>query len=833
MSANPVSMLPASYDHYIRHGWYLVPIPSGTKAPKTPNWNKKENCNYIPPGYSAGIAHAYSGTMALDVDHWDEAASYLGERGIDLQSLFDAKDAVTINSGMSGHGKLLYSMPFGLALPSKKLIATAPDGSKFNFIDFRCATNDGLTVQDVMPPSIHPITMQPYSWGGAGKWENLPTVPMELLVLWQSLIEVDTVRNIGMVGAISASWDEIKEALYKIPASINRDLWVTIGMALHYAGQQSNNNDDALAIWNDWSAQSEKYQGMRDIDNCWRSFKADEKGVKLGTLFKIAAENGWKRQLPDISTLFTAVEQSAHPDNIFSKLSMLRKPPVCHLNLFPEMLATRASEIAEIVGCDPVVPILAGLAAVCGAVDKRTRLQVHELWTVPPILWLMTIGESSDKKSPGSQPMHKILQKLQQEQSGKYKAELLMWKGQEAKYASQLKAFTAFHQSAETMLTNSLAPTVTPLAPEPKDLRLLIDDVTSQKVVHMASGRPRGFLLFLDEMSHWLKTVNDSKSGDNRTTWIDGFNSFINKSMDRVGAGTIEAEHFAVAIYGNVQPAIFKNHMVKSSEDGLLQRFLPVIIDGDKNKKWTEIPPCLTNIDQFEGKIREIFNLEPCVVKLSDDAKEEFGKFSEWYQDMRNAELTLRTSQCYMSSFGKIEGSLLRMAIVFHLLENTSSQVLTLKTMKQTIAAMKGFFIPSLRYAFAEIAGERDPFAEWIVDHIIQLSSVRDTVTLSEIKRSSRRQHDKRTPLQLDIDVRNVMLDITEYQYVTCIDDIDMKNPTWAINPNLALSFKEKRESIIKARQAVADSFEREGVARYGRPLVRKANAIGYEDIDE
>lgn len=820
MSSNPVSMLPVSYDRYIKNNWYLVPIPPNTKAPKTPNWNRKENCLVdsaaLPLNWGVGIAHAYSGTMALDVDHWDEAAAYLGEKGIDLQALFNAKDAVTINSGMSGHGKLLYAMPFGLALPSKKLIATAPDGSKFNFIDFRCATNDLLTVQDVMPPSIHPITMMPYSWGGAGKWENLPTIPMELLVLWQSLIEVDTVRNISMVGAISASWDEIKEALYKINASVNRDQWVTIGMALHYAGQQSNNNDDALAIWNDWSSQSEKYQGMRDINDRWKSFSVDEKGVKLGTLFKIAADHGWKRPIPDVNTLFAAVNQSSHPDNIFSKLTMLRKPPVCHLNLFPELLATRAAEIAEIVGCDPVVPILAGLAAVCGAVDKRTRLMVHELWTVPPVLWLMTIGESSDKKSPGSQPMHKILQKLQQEQSGKHKADLLMWKGQEAKYASQLKAFTAFHQSADTMLSNSLAPVVQALAPEPKDLRLLIDDITSQKVVHMAGGRPRGFLLFLDEMSHWLKMVNDSKSGDNRSTWIDGFNTVNHKVMDRVGAGTIEAEHFAVAIYGNVQPAIFKNHMIKSSEDGLLQRFLPVIIDGDKNKKWREIPVYMTNIDEFENKIRDIFNLEPVTVKLSEDAKAEFEKFSDWYQDMRNAELTLRTSQCYMSSFGKIEGSLLRMAIVFHLLENTHSQVLSLETMQNTIHAMKGFFIPSLRYAFAEIAGERDPFAEWLVDHIIQLSSIRETVTLSEIRRSSRRQHEGRTSVQLDMDIRNIMLDITEHNYVMCVDDIDFRNPTWAVNPNLALSFKEKREKIIQSRQAVQDSFEAGGIAKYG-----------------
>jgi hypothetical protein len=826
MSVNPVSMLPTSYDHYIRHGWYLVPIPPNTKAPKTPNWNRKENCNYIPHSYGAGIAHAYSGTMALDVDHWDEAAAYLGNNGIDLQALFDAKDAVTINSGMSGHGKLLYAMPFGLALPSKKLIATAPDGSKFNFIDFRCATNDGLTVQDVMPPSIHPITLQPYGWGGAGKWEQLPTIPFELLALWQSLIEVDTVRNISMVGAISASWDEIKEALYKIPASVNRDQWVTIGMALHYAGQQSNSNDDALAIWNDWSAQSEKYQGMRDIDNCWRSFKADEKGVKLGTLFKIAADNGWKRQLPDISTLFKQITQDPH--SVIDKFTLKRKPPVLDLSLFPELLAVRAEEVSHEIGCDPVVPLLASLSAICAAVDKQTRLKITDTWKVPPILWLMTIGESSDKKSPGARPYFKILQKLQSEYGDKYKAELLMWKGQEARYASQLKAFTAFHQSAETMLTNNLAPKVDHLAPEPKDLRLVISDVTSQKLVHMADGRPRGFLLFLDEMANWLKVVNDAKSGDDRGAWIAGYESEA-KSMDRVGAGTIKADNLAVAIYGNVQPDVFKHHITLSSRDGLLQRFLPIVVDGDKNKIWNEIPSYMTHNEDFENMIRGIFKLPTVEYAVSEDAKLEFRKFSQWYLEMRASEIILKASNVYMTALGKIEGSCLRMALVFHLVNDPGSIELSLDTMKQTIKAMKKFFIPSLKYAFADIAGERDTLSEWVTDYIIQCASVKNIISLTDIKRSSRRQTEGVNLYQLDLDLKNIMMDLQDAHYVICIDDVELKNPTWAINSELAIQFSAHRQKTIDAKQFVVDSFEAEGVKRYGRPLVRKANAIGYK----
>ena len=123
---NQVQQHPASVDAYIRHGWSLVPIPMGTKGPRTPGWNIRENAlrsqTDLPPGYGIGLAHAYSGTMALDIDSWPLATTILHAAGINLEELYNAPDAVVVDSGKQGHGKLLYQMPFGLALPSKKIL---------------------------------------------------------------------------------------------------------------------------------------------------------------------------------------------------------------------------------------------------------------------------------------------------------------------------------------------------------------------------------------------------------------------------------------------------------------------------------------------------------------------------------------------------------------------------------------------------------------------------------------------------------------------------------------------------------------------------------------
>lgn len=123
---NQVIQHPASADVYISHGWGLCAIPPNTKGPRTPGWQHKENMVKsqadILPGHGMGLCHAYSGTMALDIDSWDVAAGALIPHGLDINVLYAAPDAVIIDSGRAGHGKLLYAMPAGITLRSKKII---------------------------------------------------------------------------------------------------------------------------------------------------------------------------------------------------------------------------------------------------------------------------------------------------------------------------------------------------------------------------------------------------------------------------------------------------------------------------------------------------------------------------------------------------------------------------------------------------------------------------------------------------------------------------------------------------------------------------------------
>lgn len=819
MIAQPVLSLPVSYDSYIRHGWNLVPIPPSTKGPTTKGWNRKENMltssAALPQGWGVGLAHAYSGTMALDIDHWDAAYAYLADRHIDLTTLFEAPDAVAIVSGVGGHGKLLYAMPFGMALPSKKLISTAADGTKFNYLDFRCGTKEGYTTQDVLPPSIHPTTLRPYQWAGRGRWESLPVIPTALLDLWQSLLNEEAERTIQTETNTDTNWDEVRSALFAINADISRGEWVQIGMALHSAGHQTGQPETAYQLFDEWSATGTKYKGPSDINNCWRSFKPDH-GIRIGTLFHFANQAGWKRPMPDVTSLFGSVEASA-PTVMQGELAA--PPPDLDLSLLPPILAQRASEVADGIGCDPIVPTMAGLAAVCAAVDSRIRLQLMDGWEVPPVLWLMTIGDPADKKTPAARPMLSILKSLEAEDRPRYAAEVLKWEGLDSAYAASRKAYNEAARDPAHILTGQLdlasLPPVLPQPVKPVPLRLTVDDVTSQKLVRLASERPRGLLAHLDEMRGWASKLSSENSGENRSAWTKSYecDSYI---MDRVGDGKTElnlsADHFAVSIYGNMQPQVFKQYAHALSTDGTLQRFIPCALRPNLSDRiGNPLPDSLTTNAAYEEMVRKIYALGVTKYHLSNEAYVAFRSFQEWYHATKKDDRLLNSGNAYMTALGKIEGTAGRLMLIWHLMTDPYTPEVSGKTAHNVITLIKSYIVPSFRYVYGEVGGmDTDSLEYWIMGHIAQYAGEVTHLTTRDIKRSARRQleHIAHNDAKADMLVFDAMTYLEQHGWVAMVSS-DKRSTQWAINPAIADAFRDYRQLVIAAKQRRYDEIHR------------------------
>jgi hypothetical protein len=164
---------------YLAAGFALTNVDG--KRPTAKGWNKRskaitstDQLNRVTG--NIGLLHAYSGTCCIDVDDYQATDGYFADNGLDLLQLLAADDAVQIDSGRPNRAKLLYRT--AETLPIFKHV----DAGK-TVVEFRCADAGGNSVQDVLPPSIHPDTGKPYKW--IGNWKKLPFLPTALADFWK------------------------------------------------------------------------------------------------------------------------------------------------------------------------------------------------------------------------------------------------------------------------------------------------------------------------------------------------------------------------------------------------------------------------------------------------------------------------------------------------------------------------------------------------------------------------------------------------------------------------------------------------------------------------
>lgn len=259
----------SEFEEYARAGWRLCAIERNEKLPRYKGWNTKPIPDDAVGGLEgAGLLHALSGTCALDIDSLDLARPWLAERGVDLDALLTDPAAVRIDSGREGRAKLLYAM-------KRPLRTFKPKGSG---VELRCASGTGTSTQDVLPPTIHPVTKKPYQWYYPepllGDWRSLPPIPASLLAAWRTLIadggdDVPALPKPETAPTVSLA--KLRKAAFTHSPDCEYDEWLKVGMQLH---DGTGGAQEGFDIWADWSKGIKRaaYPGEIVLKSHWLSF---------------------------------------------------------------------------------------------------------------------------------------------------------------------------------------------------------------------------------------------------------------------------------------------------------------------------------------------------------------------------------------------------------------------------------------------------------------------------------------------------------------------------------------------------------------------------------
>ena len=163
-----------------------------------------------------------------------------------------------------------------------------------NQLDKRCETPSQLWYTPACPPDAGGI-YEFFTGEGelldsveiARSDDALPSVPAAAVSKTQlALNSSATARTIPV-----DEYRRLSEALCYIDADDRSD-WIKVGLALKH-----KYDDAGEVLWKAWSQKSAKYDVV-DADNTWTSLKPREtEGVTLGTIFHMAAQNGYANQL--------------------------------------------------------------------------------------------------------------------------------------------------------------------------------------------------------------------------------------------------------------------------------------------------------------------------------------------------------------------------------------------------------------------------------------------------------------------------------------------------------------------------------------------------------
>lgn len=387
--------------------------------------------------------------------------------------------------------------------------------------------------------------------------------------------------------------------------------------------------------------------------------------VNLSELpFNDNVERGWGKVKPIVSSL-PAVEP-------FKDIML---PDV--LSAYVNDVADRQQSPIDFVA----VSCLCGLAAMVGN-SVRVSPKQHDDWQIVPNLWGAIIGRPSAMKSPAMQsalaPIYGIQDDMrkdwQQSQKQATIDDVLNALDEKDKKKKAVQAFkVGDREAARALLADSVAYGEEKI-PCP---RLVVNDVTVEKLGELLNENQRGLLLIRDELAGFLSKMEGDDYQSDRAFYLEAFNGDGQFTYDRIGRGTVHIQNATISMIGGIQPSriapIVNNAMTGEGGDGFVQRLqLTVWPDDLHDWQWTDSYPDTEAKQAYDAVFRNLHNNplgspeNPLVMRFSPSAQL---MFRDWMEDIQAEARSGNVSSVMESHLLKMPKTIASLALIFELVE--------------------------------------------------------------------------------------------------------------------------------------------------------------------
>ncbi len=332
------------------------------------------------------------------------------------------------------------------------------------------------------------------------------------------------------------------------------------------------------------------------------------------------------------------------------------------------------------------ISALCGLAAVIGNGVCIAPKQYDDNWKIVPNLWGAIVGQSSTMKSPTMQAALKPLYIFEKEWHQEWLKKKKQQKTKEIFNELEIKekkrkAYKALKnqdkEQALALLSKALEDNESDEDDSSIKRRLIVNDVTVEKLGELLKENPRGLLMVCDELTGLLANLERKEYQTDRAFYLKAFNGDQSHTYDRIGRGTIHIPIATVSIIGGIQPpriipliqAIHRG----INDDGLLQRFQMLIFPDVRQKRlWVDRPSNQKAWENYQGVFRSLYDKplgspkHPITIRFSAEAQE---MFRVWWEDFQKKINDGYFSSSLQAHLLKMNKTIPTLALIFELVE--------------------------------------------------------------------------------------------------------------------------------------------------------------------
>lgn len=446
-------------------------------------------------------------------------------------------------------------------------------------------------------------------------------------------------------------------------------------------------------------------------------------------------------------------------------------PPTLPRNILPPIIERFARTGAEMMGVD-VGGLAMSALTVCAAMitdDIQVKVKRHERWTESARIWTMLIGDPSYKKSPIMKSAATRVAQMDRELVHGYNRDLLKWKD----------------------LGEQGSP--------PVPTRLRIDDTTIESAQGVCQHSPDGILCIQDELSGWFGGIEKYSGGKgsakDRSFWLRAFGGG-QYAVDRVGRGSFVIDNLSVSILGGIQPDALRRVVADSTDDGLIQRFFPIVLQPSVLGKDEPSPDAQSEYDCMLERLHALRPLDSVLgvrpLTFSDGAQVIRNELEARHH--RYTQAIEKVNKKLAAHIGKMDGLFPRLCIIWHCVEAVSEDVPLPDTITEDTARRVRTFLTDflMRHSMAFYAGILG-----LADDHSQLQDVAGYILAHELENVT-----QRTLARGSRGMRKLTRDegARVFEQLEAMGWLEQKHkrsdaPSWDVNPKVHEIYGEKAES--------------------------------------